>query len=233
MKNSGLSIKKDSIYKLLTKPFVVVIVMLLAPLFGYLDRNFSFFFGLGIVLLILWSSNFKWSLFGFTKRLTKKTILYSILLTIGLLFLDNFIALFVENYFGPPNYSSLEGIKHNPVNFIIILIIVWTIVAFGEEFLFKGYYYKWLASLFGNTKKAWLFAGIITSIYFGISHSYQGISGVITIAIMTLADSYIFYKNKTNLWLLILIHGLYDTWGLTFLYLDKKSPITLFVESLF
>ena len=225
--------RKDKIYALLTKPYIVVLVMTIAPLLGFLDRNFSFFFGLSIVLLILWSSNFKWSLFGFTKKLTKKTILYSVLLTIGFLFFSEVVSLFVDNYFGTPNYSSLEGIKHNLIGFIIILLVVWTLVAFGEEFLFKGYYYKWLAGLLGNTTKAWIIAGIITSIYFGISHSYQGISGVLSISIIALAKSYVFFKNKNNLWLLILIHGLYDTWGLTFLFLDRKSPITLLVESLF
>ena len=225
--------RKDKIYALLRKPYIVVLVMTIAPLLGFLDRNFSFFFGLSIVLLILWSSNFKWSLFGFTKKLTKKTILYSILLTIGFLFFSEAVSLFVDNYFGTPNYSSLEGIKHNLIGFIIVLLVVWTLVAFGEEFLFKGYYYKWLARLLGNTTKAWIIAGIITSIYFGISHSYQGISGVLSISIIALAKSYVFFKNKNNLWLLILMHGLYDTWGLTFLFLDRKSPITLLVESLF
>lgn len=224
---------KNKVYNVLTKPYVVLLVMAVAPLLGFLDRNFSFFFGLGIVLAILWSSNFNWKLFGFAKKLTKKTILYSVLLTFAFLFFSEFVCLFVERYFGAPNYSSFDSIKHNPVSFIIILMVVWTLVAFGEEFLFKGYYFKWLAELLGNTTKAWLIAGLITSIYFGISHSYQGVSGVVSISIIALAKSYVYFKNKDNLWLLILMHGLYDTWGLTFLFLDKKSPITLFAESLF
>ena len=145
---------KTKIYNTLTKPYIVVLVMLFAPLLGFIDRNFSFFFGLSIVILILWSSSYNWSLFGFTKKLSLKTILYSILLTALFIVLDNIICLIIESYFGPPNYSSLEEIKGNTTNFIIILIIVWTIVAFGEEFLFTGYYFKWLAAFFGNTKRA-------------------------------------------------------------------------------
>ncbi|WP_394748897.1 CPBP family intramembrane glutamic endopeptidase [Spongiimicrobium salis] len=222
---------KSKIYPRLTKSYVVVLVMLVAPLLNYFDRNYSFFFGLAIVGLLLWSSNFQWSLFGFTKKLTKKTILKSVLLTLCLILIDNFVGVLVKQYFGEPDLSSLD-IAGDTLNYIVILIVVWTLVAFGEEFLFRGYYLKWLAQFFGNTKIAWLFAGILVSIYFGVSHYYQGISGMMTIAIISLFTSFIFYKNKDNLWILILIHALHDTWGLTYLYLGRSSPVKQLFEQL-
>ncbi|AXT18429.1 CPBP family intramembrane metalloprotease [Flavobacteriaceae bacterium AU392] len=222
---------KLKLYNALTKPYIVILVMLFAPLLGYFDRNYSFFFGLGFVALILWSSNYNWSLFGFTKKLTKKTILKSVLLTVFLILFDNTVGTIVQNYLGDPNLSSID-VKGDTLNYIIILIVVWTLVAFGEEFLFKGYYFKWLANFLGNTKKAWLLAGIISSIYFGASHYYQGISGMITISIITMFTSFVFYKNRNNLCVLILMHGLHDTWGLTFLYLGKPSPVKQFFEQL-
>jgi len=63
---------KNKIYKVLTKPFMVVLIMVFAPFLNYFDRNFSFFFALSVVLFILWSSNYNWSLFGFTKKPLKK-----------------------------------------------------------------------------------------------------------------------------------------------------------------
>ncbi|NAS30677.1 CPBP family intramembrane metalloprotease [Flavobacteriaceae bacterium R38] len=222
---------KTRIYNTLTKSYIVVLVMLFAPLLNYFDRNYSFFFGLSIVGLILWSGNYNWSLFGFTKKLTTKTVLKSILLTLSLILFDNFVGVIIEKYFGEPNLSSID-VEGNTLNYIIILIVVWTLVAFGEEFLFKGYYFKWLAEFFGNTKKAWLFAGILVSIYFGVSHYYQGASGMITISIITLFTSFLFYKNRDNLWVLILIHGLHDNWGLTFLYLGTPSPARQLFEKL-
>ncbi|MEP0266312.1 type II CAAX endopeptidase family protein [Dokdonia sp.] len=222
---------KTKIYHTLTRSYVVVLVMLFAPLLNYFDRNFSFFFGLSIVALILWSSNYNWSLFGFTKKLTKKTIFKSVLLTLVLILFDNCVGIIVQNYFGEPDLSSID-VEGNTLNYIIFLVIIWTIVVFGEEFLFRGYYFKWLAKFLGNTKKAWFFAGIIASIYFGISHYYQGISGMITISIISMLSAFIFYKNRNNLWILILIHGLHDTWGLTFLYLGRSSPIKQLFEQL-
>lgn len=54
---------------------MVVFTMLIAPLFGFIDRNFVFFFGLAIAFLILWGSNFDWSKFGIGKPITKRTVL--------------------------------------------------------------------------------------------------------------------------------------------------------------
>ncbi len=223
---------KEKIFDVLTKPYVVILTMLIAPLFGFIDRNFVFFFALGIVFLILWGSNFNWSLFGF-KKITKQTVLRSFLFSFVLLIVDICISLVVQNYFGEPNLSSLEDIKHNTVNFIIILIIVWTLVAFGEEFLFRGYYIKWLAKTFGNTKFAWIISIFIISIYFSLSHYYQGISGVIGIFFISLIISFLYLRNKDNLGLFVLIHGIMDTYGLTLIYLDVEEPISGWIQQLF
>jgi len=225
MKKRISATQKNNIYTKLTRPYVVVWVMLFAPMLNYFDRNFSYFFGIGIVLLILWSSKFNWSLFGFMKRITWKTILLSMALTAILMVIDSCFCFVVDQYFGPPNLSSLEDIKHNTIGYIIILIVAWVFAAFGEEMLFRGYYLKWLAEFFGNSNIAWIIAVIITSFYFGISHYYQGPSGILSITFLTLITSTIFYFKRDDLGLLILMHGFHDTIGLTFLYLDKENPI--------
>ena len=225
------SIKKEKIYTSLTKPYAVILVMLFAPLLNYFDRNFSFFFGLGVVFLILKTSNYNWTLFGF-RKITNKTILKSLLLSFVLLIVDICIGLVVQNYFGEPNLTSLEDIKHNTVGFIFTLTVVWTLVAFGEEFLFRGYYLKWLAKFFGNSNIAWLSSILIISIYFSLSHYYQGISGIISIFFISLIISLIYYKNRKNLGLFILIHGLIDTYGLTLLYLDIQDPLGELIQQM-
>ncbi|WP_298902565.1 type II CAAX endopeptidase family protein [uncultured Psychroserpens sp.] len=224
---------KNKIYTALTKPYIVVLVMLFAPLLGFFDRNFSFFFGLAITFLILWSSHYKWSLFGFSKKLTMKTVLRALVFSVLLLIAFVPLNLVLDHYLGEANLSSLEDLKHNTVGYIITLIIVWVFAAFGEEILFRGYYLKWLAELLGNTKKAWIISAIILAIYFGISHSYQGVSGVISIIPFAFVYSLIYLKNRDNLWLLVFMHGIHDTIGLTFLYLDMTDPISTFFESLF
>ncbi len=224
---------KTKIHEQLTKPYVVVFVMIVAPLLNYFDRNYSYFFGLAIALLILWSSNYKWSLFSFTKKVSKTTIVRAFIYAVVILILFIPFDLLVDFYFGSANLSSLEGIKHNFISYIITLIIVWVFAAFGEEFLFRGYYLKWLSALLGDTKKAWMISMAILAIYFGVSHYYQGMSGVLGIIPLSFVYSLIYYKNRDNLSLLVFMHGFHDTIGLTFIYLDIENPISEWLLSFF
>lgn len=216
---------KDKIFTILSKKYIVVLTMLLTPLFGFIDRNLVFFSALGIAFLILWGSNFKWSDFGFGKRITNNMTLKSFLIALFLVFIFYTIEAFLEIYFGKIDISSLDDLRGDIVNYSITLIIVWIFAAFGEEFLFRGYYMKRLAILFGNGNKAWLFSAIIVSIYFGISHSYQGLAGIIGITLWHFCVSLIFYKDKENLISAILIHGFYDTIGLTLLFFSQERLI--------
>ena len=57
---NGLKVNVTKIYNYLNKPYAVVFIMLIAPLFGFIDRNATFFFGLGVAFLILRGSDFDW-----------------------------------------------------------------------------------------------------------------------------------------------------------------------------
>jgi len=225
---------KTKIYNYLTKPYIVVLTMLIAPIFGFIDRNFVFFFGLGVAFLILWSSNFEWSKFGIGQKINRKTVLKSLLITLA--FFIGFSVVIdpiLQHYFGNFDLSSVEDIRGNLGGYIAIMIIMWVFAAFGEEFLFRGYYMKALAELLGSSNKSWLLSAIITSVYFGISHAYQGTVGMISVFLWSLIISLIFNKNRNNLLLLVLIHGSSDTIGLTLLYLNKDSLISEWIQQLF
>ena len=92
---------------------------------------------------------------------------------------------------------------------------------------------KALAELLGNNKKAWLFSALITSIYFGVSHGYQGTIGMVSSFLWAFCIAMIFNKNRNNLLLLVLVHGIYDTVGITLLYLNKDYIISEWVQQLF
>jgi uncharacterized protein len=225
---------KTKIYNFLTKPYIVVLTMLIAPLFGFIDRNFVFFFGLTIAFLILWGSNFDWSKFGIDKKITKKTVVKSLILALAFFIgFSIIIDPILEHLLGNFDLSSLDDIRGDLAGYITIMIIMWIFAAFGEEFLFRGYYMKAIAVLLGNSNKSWVLSAIITSIYFGISHAYQGTVGVISVFLWSLLISLIFNKNRNNLLLLVLIHGIGDTIGLTLLFLNKDSLISEWIQQLF
>ena len=224
---------KTKIYNFLTKPYIVILTMFIAPLFGFIDRNFVFFFGLGIAFTILWASNFDWSKFGIGQKITKKTVLKSLLITLAFFIGFSILDPILQHYLGDFDLSSIEDIRGNLAGYIAIMIVMWIFAAFGEEFLFRGYYMKSLAELLGNSNKAWLLSAIITSVYFGISHIYQGIVGVVSVFLWSLAISLLFNKNRKNLLLMVLIHGFGDTIGLTLIYLNKESFISEWIQQLF
>ena len=212
---------------------MVVLVMAIAPLFGFSDRNFVFFFGLGVALLILWSSNFNWSRFGIGKRITIKTVLKSLVITLAFFIGFNIIIdPILKSFLGEFDLSSIEDIKGNFVGYLVLMVIVWVFAAFGEEFLFRGYYMKSLAELLGNGHKAWILSALITSIYFGVSHAYQGTVGAVSVFLWSLAISLLFYKNRNNLLLLVLVHGFHDSIGITLLYLDKYDIVIDYFKEL-
>jgi membrane protease YdiL (CAAX protease family) len=225
---------KTKIYNFLTKPYIVILTMLIAPIFGFIDRNFVFFFGLGVAFLILWGSNFDWSRFGIGKKISKKTVLKSLIL--ALVFLIGFYVIIdpiLQAWLGEYDLSSIEDIRGNLVGYIVLMVIMWVFAAFGEEFLFRGYYMKALAELLGNTNKAWLLSAFITSLYFGVSHGYQGAIGIVGAFLWSFFISMLFNKNRSNLLLLVLVHGFYDSVGITLIFLNKDHVISDWVQQMF
>ena len=201
---------------------MVIIVMIIAPLLSLADRNYGYFFGLFIALYLLWKSGWNWAKFGFGQKISLSTILKGLLLAIIIfVIIDICIQPFLEIHYGEIDLSSVDDIRGDFANFFILFLIMWVFAAFGEEFLFSGYYMKHLAEFMGNTNKTWLISVFILSIYFGISHNYQGTSGIIAVGLSSLIFHYAFYKNRTNLALLVFAHGFYDTIGLTLIYINK------------
>jgi membrane protease YdiL (CAAX protease family) len=225
---------KTKLFNYLNKPYAVVLVMLIAPIFGFIDRNFVFFFGLVVTFLILKGSKFDWARFGIGQKITGKTILKSLLIAIAFFIgFSIFIDPILQTWLGEYDLSSVEDIRGNLVGYIVLMVIMWVFAAFGEEFLFRGYYMKALAELLGNNNKAWLLSAIITSLYFGVSHAYQGLIGVVSVFLWSFSISLIFNKNRNHLLLLVLIHGFYDSVGITLIFLNKDHVISEWVQQLF
>lgn len=217
---------KDTLYNLLTKPYSVVIVLIVATLLSFSDRNFGYFFGIGVVIFIVWRKKWDWSAFGFGQKITHKTILRSLWLTLPLFVGLGIIEPFLQKYYGAFNLSAIDHIRGDFGSFIILMIIMWIFAAFGEELLFRGFYMKGFAKLFGDTAVAWLLSAVLISVYFGLSHVYQGTAGIIAVMISSLYLSLIYYQNKNNLGLAALVHGFYDSIGLTLIYLNKDGVIS-------
>ena len=120
-----------------------------------------------------------------------------------------------------PDVKQFEMVVGNPSMLLIMLLLVWTMAAFGEEMVHRGYLMNRWAELFGEGRAAWAAALILTSIVFGLVHFYQGPSGMITTAVLGLAYGVLYLLAGRNLWVPIIAHGVLDTVGFILIYLGK------------
>lgn len=109
--------------------------------------------------------------------------------------------------------SDFQALVGNWKLALLGLLVVWTLAAFGEEMVFRGYVFHRLLDATGRT---WA-AVLLTTVLFGFGHFYQGVAGVVDACVtgLTLA---ICYARGRNLWLPILAHGFTDTFGLLLVY---------------
>lgn len=217
---------RTKIFNFLTSPIAVVVVILITAALQFIHGNLSYFFGILIALLALWGSKFKWIEFGLGKLSWPKTSIRALLLAV-LIFVvvDICIQPFIEHYLGLIDLSALDQLRGNFITYLIFILIMWVFAAFGEEFLYRGFFMKRLAMLLGDTNKAWLISAVLLSVLFGIAHQYQGLSGMITTGLIGFCFSLIFYKNRNNLTLAILTHGIYDMIGITLIYFSQERVI--------
>jgi len=124
----------------------------------------------------------------------------------------------------PHDVSVVAGVRGNWKALLSWLVLNWGPVAFGEEVIYRGFLMSQIIKLLGTSLPALLLNVLITSIIFGLSHSYQGRSGPWSTGIIGACLAVIYILSGFNLWLPILVHGVINTVSLivTSLGADKR-----------
>jgi membrane protease YdiL (CAAX protease family) len=118
-----------------------------------------------------------------------------------------------------PDVSMFKTLVGNEAELLFWLAISWSLAAFAEEMVFRGWLTARIAEVLGMTRNAWAIAIVATSVIFGLVHLYQGLSGVIATGIAGLLFGVAYLASDRNLWCAILAHGLTDTIGFVMIYL--------------
>ncbi len=121
--------------------------------------------------------------------------------------------------FGPPNLRVFEPLVGNTRALVGGLAVAWTVGAFAEEMVFRGFLLRWLAWRLGHDEGAWLSAVMLSSVIFGLGHLYQGGTGVIGTAAAGIVYASAMLLGKKSLWPAVLAHGLYDTFAFVSVFL--------------
>ena len=110
--------------------------------------------------------------------------------------------------------GAFTELKGNLSQLLMYLFFSWTLAAFGEEIVYRGYLQRRISDLLGeNTIGLILMIGI-SSLLFGIAHTEQGMIGVVVTTLDALFFSWLKMKFENNLWASVLAHGFSNSVGL-------------------
>ena len=121
----------------------------------------------------------------------------------------------------PPDVSDFQAITGNVKIALIVVALAWTLAAFGEEMVWRGYLMNRVADVGKRTRAAWIVSFITVNIVFGCAHANQGLTGIIeeSIAGMLLGIAYL--STGRNLAVPIIAHGMQDTIDVVLIFFGK------------
>jgi uncharacterized protein len=114
--------------------------------------------------------------------------------------------------------SGADAITGSLRTALLVLLLVWTFAAFGEEIAYRGYLMGRAADVGGGTPAAWWTAMVLAAVLFGIGHFYKGPTGIIDSGVAGLILGAAYLASGRILWTSVLAHGLIDTVGVVALY---------------
>jgi len=218
--------RRDSAWLLIAE-FAIIVALFVADF-----RHHIFFSKLPWLFLLAWVSlrwrGLRWRDVGLTRPVNwQRTITIGILGGIGIELMELFLTqpLLVKLFHKMPDLSALNGLRGNWKLLLLGLALTWTLAAFGEEMVYRGYMMNRVAGLFRNPKVAWTISLIVVNFVFGLAHIGQGITGQVENMIDGALLGVIFLATGCNLWAAIIAHGLTDTIDIVLLYLGKYPGV--------
>lgn len=118
-----------------------------------------------------------------------------------------------------PDVSMFRPIVGDEARLAIWLALVWTLAAFMEEMVYRGWIMTRVAEIGRFSGAAWVVALLVSSAIFGAVHLYQGAAGVVATALSGGVFAALYLATGRNLWAGILAHGFMDTVGIVMIYL--------------
>jgi hypothetical protein len=167
---------------------------------------------------VSWRSiGFKW--YGTWRKTLALGIAAGVLLEAFELFVSQ--PLLIHFLHKPPDLSDFRDLTGNIKLTLIFLALTWTLAAFGEELVYRGYLMNRVAELMHRTRVAWLVSLFAVHVGFGLAHAYQGLTGVIDESLMGFLLGIMYLRTGKNLAVPIVAHGIQDTIDFILIFLGK------------
>jgi membrane protease YdiL (CAAX protease family) len=179
--------------------------------------------------LMMWLRGVGWRNVGLRRPTSwRSTLLLGVGIGIGYQYFSLYVSepLIARLTGNLPDVSQFAPLIGNTFFLFLSLIASWTLAAFGEELVFRGYLMNRLADLVGANREGWLISLMVVSTLFGITHLYQGMSGIMVITLHGLLLGALYLATGRNLWIPIIAHGVNDTVGFILIFLGKYPGLS-------
>ena len=203
-------------------------IALLATVFVLVDSDFIIFLAALIAIAIVaFETRAPARALGLGRpRSIAQTIAFGIAAGFAMLFFSKLLLTPVaEAITGiPRDLSAFEFVRGNLAPYLELMPRIWLGAAICEEIVFRGFLIGRLEAAFGGPSRiATASAVLLSSALFGFAHTYQGPTGVLITATLGLIFACVYAYGGRNLWLNIVVHGVYDTLslGLVLTSLDR------------
>lgn len=124
-----------------------------------------------------------------------------------------------EHLFGSGrDLTRFSGVTGSPAALARLLVLNWTVAAFGEELAFRIVLMRGIAYALGDTRKALVIALIVQAVIFGLVHAYQGPAGIAGTTISGLVFGGLTLAARWSIWPAAIAHGLNNTIGIIEVY---------------
>jgi len=120
-----------------------------------------------------------------------------------------------------PDLSDFRALTGNVKWTLIALAFTWTLAAFGEELVWRGYLMNRVAGLGNRTRFAWIVSLLVVNAVFGFAHSNQGVTGIAEEGIAGVLLGLIYLGTGRNLAVPIVAHGIQDTTDMVLIFFGK------------
>jgi uncharacterized protein len=126
----------------------------------------------------------------------------------------------------PPDLSDFRPMVGNLKLLGVLLIFNWTLAAFGEELVYRGYLMNRVAGIAGGGRGAWILSLILVSIVFGCAHGEsQGVTGIVMEAWNGLLLGALYLACGRRLAYPIIAHGVSNTLAFVMIFLGRYPGV--------
>jgi membrane protease YdiL (CAAX protease family) len=120
-----------------------------------------------------------------------------------------------------PDLADFRILTGNVKWTLIALAFTWTLAAFGEELVWRGYLMNRVAGLGKYTRLAWIVSLLAANAVFGLAHSNQGLTGIIEEGVAGVLLGFMYLGTGRNLAVPIVAHGVQDTIDMILIFFGK------------